>query len=147
MLIRADFTARLSRPIIALTAGMLTGLTIQELCWLLLDALNPAVELDRALLSGSGSSALLPALILSWLLGGFVAGLMAGLIAPGRTAANLCAVLLCGSAGLLLWLAWPDDARTWLLALTPASGALLGSALAHRLQPGRAAARRVVRGT
>ncbi|PKL96660.1 MAG: hypothetical protein CVV18_00855 [Gammaproteobacteria bacterium HGW-Gammaproteobacteria-8] len=135
MLIRADFnpSLRLARPVIAVAAGTLIGILIQELAWILMDALTPSIELAGALYQGSGDGTLLTTLILSWLVGGFGGGLMAGLVGRGRGAAYLSGLLLCAAALLLLWVAWADAPAAWWLALTPALGALLGCWLARLL--------------
>ena len=144
MLIRADFNPsfRLARPVIAVAAGTVIGVLIQELTWILLDALTPSIQLNGALFLGSGGSLLLAALILSWLVGGFGGGLMAGLVGRGRWAAYLSGILLCAAASLMLWFAWAGAPGAWTLALTPALGALFGGWLARLLlrsgpQPGR----------
>lgn len=135
MLLRADFdpSLRLAQPVIAVAAGTVIGIVIQELTWILLDALTPSVKLYTALAQTSGSKTLLLALVLSWLIGGFCGGLMAGLVGRGRWTAYLCGALLCIAATLLLWFAWAAAPAVWTLGLIPGLGALLGGGLAQLL--------------
>lgn len=135
MLIRNDVqpSLRLARPVIAVVAGTVVGVLIQELVWILLDALTPSIELNGALAHGHEGRQLLLALTTSWLAGGFSGGLMAGLIGRGRWAAYASGLLLCLGAWLLLWLAWADASNAWWLALTPGLGAIGGGWAAQAL--------------
>lgn len=135
MLIRNDVqpTFRLARPVIAVVAGTVVGVLIQELIWILLDALMPSVALNAALTHGHDSRNLLLALASSWLAGGFSGGLMAGLVGRGRWAAYASGLLLCLGAWLLLWLAWAGGSGAWWLALTPGLGAIGGGWVAQAL--------------
>lgn len=135
MLIRNDVqpSLRLARPVIAVAAGTVVGVLIQELVWVLLDSLTPLIKLNAALAHGGDSMILLRALALSWLAGGFSGGLMAGLVGRGRWAAYASGLLLCLGAWLLLWLAWADGASAWWLALMPGVSAIGGGWAAQSL--------------
>jgi hypothetical protein len=135
MLIRNDVqpSLRLARPVIAVVAGTVVGVLIQELLWILLDSLIPSIELNAALIHGHDSGTLLLALAASWLAGGFSGGLMAGLVGRGRWAAYVAGALLSLGAWLLLWLAWAEGSSAWWLALTPGLGAIGGGWAAQGL--------------
>jgi hypothetical protein len=127
----------------ALAAGLAVGIVLQEGIWLALGAIDPTRSLHLEWTLGPLGEGWVVPMIASWLIGGTAAGLMAALVGGSRWHGHAAGALLCGSAGLLLTLAWPEAGLARLMALMPALGATLGAGLAGRLlpeSPGRSAA-------
>ncbi|MEM7054715.1 MAG: hypothetical protein AAF446_09230 [Pseudomonadota bacterium] len=125
--------ASIRTHIVAVTAGLVVGIVLQEILLSIFDLLNPAVNLNLAISGMAVDTAWVKWLFLGWWVGGFTAGMMSSMISRSLTTGCIAGVLLMLSALILAHYAFDSAETAALFTINPLIAAALGSWLAGRL--------------